>query len=628
MLTKRQQKILQQIITQPGIHGKEISDICKVSARTIRTEISNINKEAKCMLIRSNAKTGYGIQQDCMDLAFQLLQQEGSEDEQEDRMYKILGAIFFEEECSLYDLSDLLNLSLSAIKKEVNRTLQFIQQRYDLKVFVVKKEVCSLCVQEKEIRELIFRMIKDSLFNKENRVDRIVRMILVDSYLLEETEVVSQKVQSVLHKFDIQLSDVDFMMLLYGIQICRVRNSFGFGLEKVGNDTEEVIQSMCLSLTYLQSEDVAPLSKLFHTFKMSKNDLQAEISDFTYIIFNEFCKEVFDKYSLDLKESKEMAHNMLIHIEYMNRRVLSGFELSNPLLDELKHKCPFSFEISMMIVPIVFKYKRIYIKEDEISYLSLYVEHFLQNVNKKLRVVVMTGHTHKFKNNLVNWIEQYFPNQIEVVQIISRYSTTVIDYSHVDMIIAMNECIPVEGIETYVFPGLPGIADVPKVDRLIHRIRMHKRVSKLIHEYIPISNVHIISKPISFEDSILEISNVLMEKGCIVNAKEFCEDLVQREVNYPTYLANRVMMPHALFTFATKTSIEVILLKEAITQQEMEVQLLFVLALERKHDANMDVLFHFFHQAANHKTYIDGLLACASKEEFIENLNNLKLLEE
>lgn len=422
MLTKRQQRILQQILSKPGIRGKEIADLFKISARTIRTEISNINKSENCLLITSSVKTGYVIHEDYQDLAYQLVSQDLEvEDSPENRMYRIIGTILFDEECTLFDLSDCLMLSMSATKKEVNRTLQVLQQVYNCTLFNIKKEVCILCLDENEIRDVLLRMVKDALFQQENQSQTILQLLLDDSYILQETEYVKQEMMSILHRFDIKLTDMDFMVLLYGIQICRARNSMGFALESSIEDVEEMIQTICLSLSYLQNEDVSFLSRLYHTFKIAKTNLKSEISEFSNIVFNEFCQEIFDKYSIDLNESRELAQNMLIHIEYMNRRVLSGYELSNPLLDEVKHKYPFSFEISMMIVPIIFKYKRIYVKEDEVSYLSIYVEHFLENINTRIKTIVVTSQRHNVKNMLLQWLEQYFKNQLEVVRVMSRF---------------------------------------------------------------------------------------------------------------------------------------------------------------------------------------------------------------
>ena len=152
---------------------------------------------------------------------------------------------------------------------------------------------------------------------------------------------------------------------------------------------------------------------------MKSTDVVPEITDFTVLVFDEFCNEVFDKYSINLKESEALSNKMLLHIEFMNRRVIGGYELKNPIVDDVKTKFPFAFEISMMIVPILFKYKRVYVTEDEISYLTVYVAQFLENENVKLKTVIVTNQRHSVKHLLTQWLEMYFKNQIAIVDIVN-----------------------------------------------------------------------------------------------------------------------------------------------------------------------------------------------------------------
>ena len=62
-----------------------------------------------------------------------------------------------------------------------------------------------------------------------------------------------------------------------------------------------------------------------------------------------------DKYNFDLKESEEIVQYLTIHVEYMIRRIETGYELSNPMLDDIKKKYPLAYEIAMLIVHIIYK---------------------------------------------------------------------------------------------------------------------------------------------------------------------------------------------------------------------------------------------------------------------------------
>ena len=87
------------------------------------------------------------------------------------------------------------------------------------------------------------------------------------------------------------------------------------------------------------------------------------------------------------------------------------------------------------------------------------------------------------------------------------------------------------------------------------------------------------------------------------------------------------MVPHALFTFAKKTGIEVAFLKHPIKHQGNQIQLIFLLALEMKRDDEMNLLFQFFNQIVSHKKYMHALLQSEDSDAFIKNLYSFKLLE-
>lgn len=118
MLTARQLKIIKLIMNNPGIHGKEISENLNVSTRTIRSEITFMNDVTNCILIRSSTKQGYMINDEHLDIIRNIVNQDNENvDLAVYRIYKIIGKILFFEDCSIYDLSELLGLSDSVIHK-------------------------------------------------------------------------------------------------------------------------------------------------------------------------------------------------------------------------------------------------------------------------------------------------------------------------------------------------------------------------------------------------------------------------------------------------------------------------------------------------------------------------------
>ena len=96
--------------------------------------------------------------------------------------------------------------------------------------------------------------------------------------------------------------------------------------------------------------------------------------------------------------------------------------------------------------------------------------------------------------------------------------------------------------------------------------------------------------------------------------------MLQREVNYPTFIGDWFMLPHPLVTFAKKTAIGVAVLKQPLKLQEKEIHLIFLLAMERKQNDQIGVLFEFFRHIALEKSAIRKLAAVETEEEFTDML--------
>ena len=124
----------------------------------------------------------------------------------------------------------------------------------------------------------------------------------------------------------------------------------------------------------------------------------------------------------------------------------------------------------------------------------------------------------------------------------------------------------------------------------------------------------------SFEQVIRDLSEELKKEDCIFDVQEFTEDVLQREVNYPTFIGDWFMLPHPLVTFAKKTAIGAAVLKHPLRMQDKEVQLIFLLAMERKHNEQLGVLFELFRHIAGERSAIRRLTAVETEEEFADEL--------
>lgn len=83
------------------------------------------------------------------------------------------------------------------------------------------------------------------------------------------------------------------------------------------------------------------------------------------------------------------------------------------------------------------------------------------------------------------------------------------------------------------------------------------------------------------------------------------------------------MIPHPLVTFAKKTGIGAAVLKEPLRMQGKEIQLVFLLAMERKQNEQIGVLFEFFRHMALERSVIGRLASVGTEDEFVEALQQI-----
>lgn len=627
MFSERQTLIIKKILgNTQRVHASVLADTLNVSSKTIRNEIIEINRIFKYQLIESNNKIGYKIKgQHIPEIKEILNRTVNKQDGALFRKFEILGKLLFDYEVSFDSLSETINYSSQIAKKEVLKLDQYILRNYNRKILKIDVDTVSIEAEEEVIREVLFKIMKDSVTSDKLDSDKLLEKILDDGFNAETYMEIRKALLDVLKNLNIQISNENIKIFEATLCISVTRNQYGHYIENQANDNNDVIlESLLEKLIDLKEQDIALLYKLLHTFKITKSDTKVEITEFSGILLDEFIDEVFDKYNFNLKESDDLYNNMLVHIEYMLRRIENDYELRNPIILDIKKKYPFAYEVSMLIVHIVYKYKNKYILDDEVSYLAIYVQHYLENINEKIRAVLISSQRHSINKVLENWISMNFKNQISVQKILDKTSVNNFNLAEFDMIMTFDDSVYNADIETFTFNGLPDTKDVHRLNECIHAVKMNQRIKTALYQYLNIDLVKIFEEP-SFETVINDLSIAMEEKGIIASATEFSEDVVKREVNYPTNLDDALMIPHPIYTFANKTTVAVGIINKGFIHNGEVIRLVFLLGFERVRNPEVNLLFQFFKQISGNKKLLKKLYESTSKEEFLTNITKFNL---
>ena len=106
----------------------------------------------------------------------------------------------------------------------------------------------------------------------------------------------------------------------------------------------------------------------------------------------------------------------------------------------------------------------------------------------------------------------------------------------------------------------------------------------------------------------------------IETVEEYVDDVLSREVNYPTVIGESVMIPHPLMTFAKETAVAAAILKPPVTICKKAVKVIFLLAIEGRPNDDVSILFEFFKQVAMNENLVNTLYEAKDETDFLNRL--------
>lgn len=634
MYTKRQMKILQLILKNTqGITGTKIAEDLEVSVRTIRNDIVAINDSLKKenLTISSSKKFGYFIKSDAIEPLKQLIysneEREYSCATEENRHLRILSKVIFEGKQHCADLAEMLFVSEQTVYKEINKLKKVLKSQYNCSLIKFSSDFVWIDVSEEEIRQLLFKILKNFVLINHYSYLNEMQILLNDNFDIQEFNIINSKIKQHFARQKVTIDDQSLSMIVGAIYIVIIRNRYGFKIqnsqdETVNNEVSLLIRSLMEMGLEIIENDLGCLNSFLWTIKLTSHSTKKDkVSVLVDTIISEFCREVMNTYNINLKESEQLIDNMKVHVEYMLRRLDNDYQLTNPIINEVKKKYPFSYEIAMLMVHIVYKYKNKYPIDDEISYIAIYIEYFLEKVNTKLKAVIVSSSRLGFTNIIKNWIHNNFYNQVEVVECMPMH--LIDDYlkeNKIDLMIFTSQIDITLPIPHYVIEGIPDKNDAILVNNMVYKIKISYKYESIIKKMFSNEFINIYDKSYSFDEIIWEMGRQLKRHERIEDDREYVEDVLQREQNYPTAIGSSFMIPHPLTTFALKTTVSVALMKKPIIHNDKEIKMIFLLAIENKIDDDVSSLFQFFKQIALNKEAFNKLAEVSEKDEFLSQL--------
>ncbi len=633
MWTGRQLQILEILIKNTsGIIGSNLASRLGVSDRTVRNDISRINQDLKLYncSIQSSNQIGYYIAGPHIPVLASLLlkfQEESSLNDIGDRHKAIMGRVFFAEESEIESLAEDLYVSVQTVHKDLQKLQTMLQAKLGEPLFEIQNEKVHTIRNEELIRRAFLIFLEKENACRASAYSLEIAALMDGYYEEDQLKELRHAIHLAFKAHSIILSDDSFFMLSWALYFSWVRNQNGYFLggkhhnRKSSKKTISILAQIVEQFDEIQETDIGFLDDFMWTLKLfdhTKEDIHAQHQ----AIMSDFCQDVQAKYGFDLAACEEVYQDLAVHTDFMLRRLEEGYEYENVARDIIREKYAFAYEIAMLMVPIVYRHKRKYLIDSEISYIALYIEFYFENVFKCIRTVLVSSHLPGMVNFTKQWILNNFPNQIQIVDVIPVHQLQeFLGHVEVDLIISMADLVEAKGKPVYVIDRLPKESDRIRIYEALRFTRYKGKVDRLIDRKFDSRLIQVYREPLTFEAVVQQMSEELYQKGYIDAPKGFAQDVIEREENYPTFLSNCFMVPHPLSAFAKKSVVSVAILKSPIKFKDKEVKLIFMLASQAKIDDEIQELFQLFKKIARDKNVFEKLILCEDAELFLSELS-------
>lgn len=631
MLSQRQKNIITIIFKNvDGIFGSDISYRLCVSTRTIRSDIKLINEYLKkydCSIISSTQK-GYYFKTTHLDIIGEVIttltKAEHIEIDVNARTYLLLGEIMFKPPQSISELSDNIFVSPQTIYKDIKNLQKLSKSKINVDFIYIKNEIIYILADELLCRKFLFYIIKSQLIESQVLFPPNLLLLLKSCFNQDDFTIIQHFVSINFKPFPF-IYDDSLFIIIWIFYLAKLRTVMGHHLT-YSKPVNSINPKINIILNNFKNEfpDIDEFDISFlQNFLWTINGLSHPLSEISSIVVKEYTGQVLYKYGFNLNSAQEIINNLTSHIDFMLRRLSEGFALSNPIINDIKKQYFFSYEIAMLMVPIIYSHKQQYLSEDEISYIAIYNEHFLQNFNKKIPTLIIINNREGIISLTKAWIYKHFSNQLDILDVIPLHKLDETLLTHdISLIISMVDISKKLCISSYIFQGLPSEDDKLRLKYILKQIRINTKSIAIIDKKFNENCILFLDNSISFDEIILTLSNKLEKYGAIENAKIFKNLILQREKQYPTIMQGGIMIPHLLQSLALENSIAVAVLPASLKHTSKDIRLIFLLATKPTFDDDMNHLFGFFKKLSENMDAIKCLSTSTNSEVFLQKLRD------
>lgn len=621
MLTKRQIKILESLINNNNEYytSNQLAQQFNVSIRTIKSDLKEIKKYSETsddFKIESLPSKGTRlIIHDENSLLSSLNRLTRKVDytnrDNIDRINELIKKLIFSNTyISKYSMMESLYVSESTLYQTVNEAKQKLK---DFNLNISYKTNHGYFIEEDEVDIRRYIMVNNLYFNNS---------IIINEDLARIYNVIANSFVD--NKYQINEKNLQNITMHVALTIQRVKDGNYVNIKTTSSlkgTTEYRISENILNhflmmynidCEHLQNETLLLTQTILGKTEYYINDsLQDQIND----IINAFFIEIQSKFSINFCTNENLKLFLALHVVPMIYRIKSHTTLVNEMSTEIRQSFPIGYDIALDFSTKLSKIFDIHISEDELSYLTLYFNYGIENLNlggKSRRILIFTNlrksETILLKHKILSW----FPNQISEITFVDSNNQDV-DLSEYDAIFSTDDDVDkFKGGVTKinVFP------DEKDFNRINLSINGYTDEQSILKKFSPELFYYG-----QVKDKKAALSILCQQAKKIYSLPDdFQKSIETREDFSATYFDNLIAMPHPLSPISDETFVSVLITKHPIKWNSThDAQVIMLISIE-KNNPRAFQFWHYISCIVRNESKISKIIQNPTYDNFIRIL--------
>lgn len=626
-LTNRQFLLLKLLYgSSAPISGTDLTRILNISPRTLRYDITAINALARRPLILS-CKSGYYF--DDHQESRRILNDISCFDTSK-LQKQIAMELLQRKECSIYDLCEQVYASESTIYKIVKLLLPYFNQ-FNLQI-IRHGEMLQTRGDENDKRILLAHCIHSD-------ANELATSLTYFSsfFTLFTLQDIRDIVVRNLDHFHIHMDDLYLKNIIVSIAISVQRVYEGHAIDRLpsaitGNDyflQRSVLNSICDEIDgrfhiRITGNDFETLL-IFLSGSIKDSSLEGAESimqdrDFTAKI-DAIIDRTFHHFGITADLSR-FVQNLYVHIYFMLLRVEAKNTFQNSFTASIKNSHPFLYDVAVYLSYLLGQSFQVKLPDDEIGLLAIYIGTNFSAIAEypKARVILICPNYNSLQETILEQINHYFSEQIEVVGILSSFEALT-DQVPYDFIIS--SLGSTESIANCVFIDILFTPynrhqiekEILKHSKKQKRLAFHHSVLPYFHPDLFFYNA-----PYTEGSAILaHINRILLDKQIV--PETYLQSVYKREELSSTAFFNQFAVAHSLDVNGYRSVVAYYYSDAPIDWFGQEIHLVLVL-VSSGYSESFAKLYNLLFDILMDKNLYTNLIQCTSLEEIIQYLED------